>query len=747
MKRLRTYIKALHKMDMTYVVFGLMSVGIFVFYLFFINFSSDTIILFLSNKLFFGRWLVRGVFAWFNPSIYLGIPVAFDLALGNFHPFSLFFLLPYPVSFAVWMGAVSLVFLTGFYAFFKTYTKTHLFAFILTLILFFSGSGYMRSNNPTIFIVIAHFGWFCYFLTSLKRKGISLPFILTGVLMALAGHIQFVLYGYMLALLIGLVILRLPWRKVLLHFLIIGIGISWYLALSIPLFLRSTRITTDVSYLTTGRLLIPHLFIFLFPLFFGYLQNGSFWNVGPTTVPIVSLLFSFFLIAISTQTVFRKVWCDIVILGTFLISAFGVFNFPLFRDPSQVIVLFHIWGLLYIARYETSIISIVRALPLRIIGIVGSACSFLLFLFLYTSAFSSVFIRVYTILKHRPPNLFFDAATIHAIGQVIGLNFVIYIVLFLLLFAISFLHNKQGKKYVVYVLCIFVLFEGLFVNYFHSYFIRQSILTKKYPLPGPLQTNLYRVQTGADVIPYFGFHMYMSSVLFRPPFSKEPPLITPKEEKDRTYLQYLMSFYPSTWGMTYGLQAVQGYNTFVPQTLANYFKKPSDDYEQVYGAIIKRNNLFGNSEKGLAINGIETSRITLTDPRWEALGVRYFISDRPLTKYKLLEQKNGKYIYEDEWALPLYRLSDGDTLTTKRPVYTDPNGWKFMITPDEVGEELQISINPGGFVAKLNGKEIPVTKDTFVLHIPLHATGTLTVTYSPIRHLQETIRTQLQLFK
>ncbi|MEK7079029.1 MAG: hypothetical protein AAB929_03070, partial [Patescibacteria group bacterium] len=81
---------------------------LFFFYLFFINLSTDTIILFLAQKLFLGKWLVKGVIPLFNPHIFLGVPFLFDVGMGNLHPFNLFFALPYPYSFALWSAATSM---------------------------------------------------------------------------------------------------------------------------------------------------------------------------------------------------------------------------------------------------------------------------------------------------------------------------------------------------------------------------------------------------------------------------------------------------------------------------------------------------------------------------------------------------------------------------------------------------------------------------------------------------------------
>jgi len=73
------------------------------------------------------------------------------------------------------------------------------------------------------------------------------------------------------------------------------------------------------------------------------------------------------------------------------------------------------------------------------------------------------------------------------------------------------------------------------------------------------------------------------------------------------------------------------------------------------------------------------------------------------------------------------------------PYYNDPNQWKFHITQNKIGKEFQMVMNPGGFIATLNGKKIPIKKEKFLLRISLPVQGDLVVFYSPMRHLQETV--------
>lgn len=708
-----------------------------IFYYFQINFSTDLIILFLSEKIYLGKWLAKGILPFFNPHIFAGIPFLFDVGMGNLHPFNIFYIFPYPLSFSLWIFASFLLFLIGFYNYFRQFTKTYLFAFLCVIMLFFSGSGYWRINNPTIFLVIAHYGLFFYFLTDLIKKKYSWRFILVGILMTLSGHVQFVLYGYILSIFIALLIYRIPIKKLFFNYLILALGISWYFILSLPIVMNSTRLTSDKDYVGMGMLSKQMILEFIFPFFFGYVRNGSSWNVGSTFVILISSLFSFFLLVLLLIKRNKSAGVDWGVMLFFLFCAFGLVNFPFFRAPSQILPLFHIWGIVFIARNEEVILEFMqKKLNLRLLAAGGFIFSAASYIFFSTSLFSKLFIVVYSFLKKRPPNLFFDLSTIEAIGNLIGLNFIIYLVLFTLIFILG---NRYKNILLIQVIILFIFFEGFFVNYFHNYYISQDILQKKTPINGLLNTSLYRIQTGSDVIPYFGFHNYMGSILFRPPFSKEPSIISIEEEHGRIYLRNIMSYYPSTWSITYDISSVQGYNTFVTKDISDYFKKSSLDYESEYSYILKRNNLFGQSEKGLAINGIETSRITLNDPRWEKLGVRYFISDRPLKKYKLIEEKNGRYIYENTNTLPIYRIVDVKTIKSISPFYNDPNQWKFHITQNEVGKEFQMVMNPGGFVATLNGKEVDIRKEKFLLRITILEGGDLVVRYSPVRHLGESV--------
>lgn len=715
------------------IFFALISSTIFVFYLYYVNFSVDTILLFLSNKIYLGKWLAKGIFPLYNHQIFAGIPFAFDVGLGNFHPFNLFFLLPYPLSFASWMGLTTFLFLCGYFSFFLTISKNRKMSVLLTLMLLLSGSGFWRSNNPTIFLVIAHFGFFMSSVIKLEKKAFSWEFIVWGFFLTISGHIQFVFYGYILAFLTGLIFFKLSFKRIVFNFFMLFIATSWYYLLSAPIALTSTRISDSSVYLKMGYLQIAQVIQLILPLYLGYIHNGSHWNVGYTYVVLISVLF---LPVLGYLWVKRRVKIvESLVLVVLTGAALGLINFPFFRAPSQTLVLIHIWGLAIIARNKDGIVQFFKLLTIKKIALVGLLVSICIGIFFYSHLFSIFFLTVYKIVKHGKVNLFFDIETIQAVGRLIGINFVIYSGLFL----IALLPSK--KLSLINKLFLFILFEGLLVNYLHNYFIPQKYVTKTYGLPKIIDTTNYRVQTGADVVPYFGFHTYMANILLRPPFSKEPSIIDAKEEVERTKLSWYMSYFPSTWSMTYGVNSIQAYNTFVPKKISAYFKKSSNDYEQVYDYIIKRNSLYGQSEIGLNINGIETSRITLYDPRWSELGVKYFISNSPLKNYKLI-YKDSRYFYENPKTPPIYRIQGkNNNWVVAKPKSINPNEIIFSVGPNDIGKKLALIINSSGFVAKQNSYNLPVIVKNFSLEIPIKEAGQIQVYYSPIEHFIETMTT------
>ncbi len=715
-----------------YIVYVIISFFLFLFYLNFVNFSTDTIILFISQKIFLGKWLSQGVVPLFNPHIFAGVPYLFDPGMGNLHPFNLLFLLPYPYSFAAWSSVTTLLFLIGFHLFFRSFTKSELFAFILTLVLFFSGSGFWRTNNPAISLVIAHYGLFFYSFKLINKNRTNWLFFSIGLLMTLSGHIQFVFYGYIIAFLTGLLCYKKPFKNIVGQFVLLIVICSWFFILALPLVLESTRLTTHKNYSGMGPLHPFQIIQLILPLFFGYVSNGSKWNAGPTFVILISTLFLPALIFLAVKKKITRVMGAIFLV--FLAATYGIVNFPFFRGAAQSFIVIHILGLILIAQNEELLIKSLVQVKRKWIFLLGIGSS-LGYFFFTSGVFHMSFSALYRIIK-KAPSLFYDDATIKSIGSIIGLNFIPLSILSIVLFVIT-----VKKKWVLMALIGYVLFEGLFINYFHNYFIPQSVLIENLQSQQSVISEKYRIQTGADVLPYFGFHNYMSEVLFRPPFSKEPTSFTPEEQQTFKWLKTIFSYNPSTWGMVHGIYSVQGYNTFVPKTIAEFFKNSSADYRQEYAYIIERNPLYGESEIGLDINGIETSKITLHDERWKELAVRYFISDRPLKGYTLLFREESKFIYENKKTLSIFRLRKKNMLTDIEPVVQNPNEFQFDIKKDDIGSQLVVVINTGGFEASINGKKVEVQKkpNDFRLIIPLVKSGTLKVYYSPLKHLQEVL--------
>ncbi len=721
--------------DSNFIILGLISICVFVFYLFYVNLSIDTIILFLSNKIFLGKWLAQGVFPWFNPHIFLGTPFAFDIGLGNLHPFNLFFLLPYPYSFAVWMGATSFLFLVGFYRLFRQHTKTNQFALLLTLILFFSGTGIFRASNPTIYLVIAHFGLFAYSITKIGN-GINRYWIfavLLGSLMTLSGHFQFVLYGYIFILLYAALFSRKLLVRSALFIIVLGLFVAWFFIYSLPLISDSTRLIQSKEYSSVGNVHILQYLELILPYLFGFAQNGSKWGPGALYIIVAPLSF----IVLLVITLWKNKLKYFVVLGTLCLASMGLLNFPFLRNAGQVIVLLHAIGLLFIAESEQQLIKtfIRHKYSRKVLWVLGLVL-LCLAIILVSPLFTNFFIWSYTTIKSGKVNLFYDRETVTEMGKLAALSFAH------VSFFITGLWYVVKNKKIDYIYLIFIVVEGIALVYFHCLFIPTSVIKQALRTTYSFQ-SAYRTQSAADLIPYFGIESYTGDAYFRPPFSKEKPVFDTKESQSYTYLTRLFQFSPTGWSTAIGLNSVQGYGTFMIKDLADVFKLPSDDFQMEYNNIIDANPLFAEKKQDTSVNSISSGHLTLNDPRWEKLGVRYFISDRPLKKYKLVEKNNGRYIYENEWAPPIYRVVNGDVMTAKRPTYQNPNEWHFDIRVTEKGSVFEMVMNPGGFVATINGKPVKVQKSTFLLRVPLTREGKLILRYSPTEHLKETFRKTL----
>lgn len=709
----------------------LLSSLIGVFYFFNINLSSDTIMLFLTNRLYLGDWLSKGVFPLFNPYIFAGIPFAFDLGLGNFHPFNIFFLLPYPFSFSIWVAAVSVLFLSGFYLFFNRLTKNKAFSLLLTFIIFFSGNGLLRMSNPTIFIVVAHYGLFFWSLAYLKNgftKSLLIPLVI-GILLILSGHLQFIVYGLMLGFLIGILIYKITLKKLLIYYLLLLASTSWYFIFSLPLILSSTRIS-EASLIASHHLFISQLAQLVMPFVFGEIRSGARWNIGPSSVIITSLLLTFFTVFLVIK---RKIQTSLfVLMIVFLILSFGVLRIPFFRESEQMFIIVQLLALISLARNEKAIVEIISRLQTRKLPLI------ILFLFIASILFLSnyftlLFVNVYKLVKQTTLSGFFDPPTISAIGRLIGGSILIVTVFITALFV-----SLRIKRNKLLPLTAFVIAEGVIYMFFFNFFIPTSILPLKVSLPKQLDIKNYRFQSTEDVIPYSGFHTYVSSVQFRPPFSKESSILTKVEEKQFTKLQEILNAVPSSWSMVAGIKSIQGYNTFVPTKIGNLFQSSSADFGSVYKDIIERNAEFSKDVATTHVNAIDTSRITITDPRWKQLNVRYIISDREISDISLIYTNKRKF-YENNSVLPLYLITNGTDKKAMIPSYEDPNSIVFKVDSKDIGNTITINQNPDGFVGKFNDKQINLVKKDFSMSAVLSAPGSLKIYYSPIKHLQEVL--------
>lgn len=702
------------------IIFTSLCVGIFIFYLLYANLSVDTILLFLASKLYLGHWLQQGIFPLFNPYIFTGIPFAFDVGLGNLHPTNLLFLLPFPLSAASWVTLHSAIFLAGYFLLFKKLSKQTAVAFFLTIVLFFSGTGLYKMNNPTIFGVIAHIGLFVYSLSYVQKnnwKSFSFPLI-AGMLLTLSGHIQMVFIGYLVGFLIAVFLLRIHIKKILLYFFILFISTLWYFILAAPQIIESTRVGFRAAQeMSVAPLQFVQIFV---PYIFGHASNGSTWNAGPIPDIMISIIFLPFLLAVLWNK--KRLVPIIIIFGIFLSTA-GAISIPFLRTSTHSLAILHIYGLSLIAVYWNDVISFIQKFERFQKLLIPSMILITLFAVgNLLGVFSNSFTFLYTTVKGSIQSLFFDTETINAIGRLVGISALQYAALLA-----TIVLGIKYRKYFLRIISIYVLAEGIFAIFLTSVFIPTSVISTKLSNHQNLDVVNFRVQSASEVVPYHGLSTYVDSARFQPPFSKESPFFDQNERGSYTKLAQLFEDIPASWGQVYGMKTVQGYSTFVPKKIALYFDKPSSDFEETYAEIISRNSHFKNAYTGTHTNAIEASQITLHDPRWGELGVRYTIA------------QNSQWS-ENVSARPIFELihSDGSS-RVKNPIQENPNEITFQIKPKDIGRDLEIHMLPGGFVAELDGVSLSIKKKDMSFKIHLISAGILKVKYSPAEHVKETL--------
>jgi len=489
--------------------------------------------------------------------------------------------------------------------------------------------------------------------------------------------------------------------------------------------------TKSTDYKIIGDTHPFHFLTWLFPYLFGEVHFGSKWNVGIPYQISMSLFALFFAMYLMLKKQISLIFY--ALFAVILLGSLGMINFPFFRGAVQIFIVFHILLFILFSQKEDEILQFIKndlfeklcifMFVLSGIGIIATS----------TNIAYNLFDKAYLFLKHGQRSLFFDPATIHAI-----LKLVQHSLTPLFIFSLLIVFTKNNKlRFFLFVL--FIVLEGGAYNYLQTYAVPTKYIKTTINLPFGLDLKNYRIQTTADTIPYFGFFVYQENILFRQPFSKEKSIFAEQGGGAYSYYEKLQDYLPLGFPFDKNVKTIQTYSAFTPKIACEYFKKASSDWQTEYKYITDRNPLFGIKVYDVCTNSIETSRITFYDKRWENLAVRYFISDRPLQKYKLI-YKDHRYFYENDNAPPIYGIIDKEKVIIKSPYYEDPNQMKFKIGKSEIGKTLQIIINPDGFVVQYNKNKIIPKKEDFKLSIPLNEEGEIKVYYSPLEHLKQTLK-------
>ncbi|GIW62972.1 MAG: hypothetical protein KatS3mg090_0798 [Patescibacteria group bacterium] len=715
----------------------LISLVIAIFYFFYINLPTDSIILFLPNKLFLGLWLKKGIFPLYNPYIFTGIPFAFDIGLGNLHPFNLFFLSPYPLSISIWVFFTTLIFSYGFLKFFMNLTKSLKWSFLFFGIILFSGQGvFIRMNNPTMWAVISHWGMILYALKDIQKSNYLKP-VFWSVLMVLSGHFQMAVFGLFLILLIAQYIYNIPFKKILLFNLLLAIFLLPYILLAIPIIIESTRLTNSTEYTKLASLNPIQLTQIILPFIFGNIREGANWAVGQVEVITTSILVLPFLIILLFK---RKIETSLIfVLLICYILSFGLIQIPFLRNMQQM---YSVIFFILVAKIAQNLSVINKELSLiltqkkKIMLLMVILSSLTLFVYLFFDNLSIYLLKI----LNKYPHAFYDLATINSIKMLIVRSLIIWI---FLLLVVLFLNQNIWLG-----IFLFVLVEGLTYTYYHNLFIPQSIIEDSIlniSYLNKLDKNKnFRIQSILDVYPYTGIHSYMPGVLKRPPFSKEKDFFINELNNNYELLRHIFWGVPSNWNIIYSVSSVQGYATFVPKNLAEYFNNPSVDYKEKYSNLIAKNPFLGGEDKGFHTNYIETSKITFSDQRWSNLAVKYIISPFELKSYNnlILDKRiQNLFIYRIKETKAIYSIKIGNKTIYPEIIKKTPNK-TILKLPKKLrsGAVLEVLEQPGGKIIKTDGQQLTKNIQNYSYFVKLEpGFKTIEIYYSPILHLYEII--------
>lgn len=684
-------------------------------------FFADNYSLLFPGKLFISHWLKQGVFPFWNPYALSGTPFFADLGYSTMYPSTLLFMW-LPVGQAgviailthLWFSAM------GVYWLCRQLHVSSRWGLLSGTVWLFSQPVVVVVNNLAALQSLAWIPWMagCFYTAENNKKhAYFIPLTIAGSI--LGGHPQPTMVGLVISCAMYFVhshqsfIRRL--RTILLVGLFSGTLALFQLIPSLELAKSSTRITMPISESLDSSTHPLHLLDLIFPTIFSNPQQGMVWGINwnsPTKHGIFITYFGLVCFVYSviffrsqpktTKTlVIISLSCLLISLGKYLPGFTWIYShFPgasSFRNLSLILYGWSLTSSLIIGLVAENVSKIINRRYLICVWPIFICTIFIVGLF---GSFQSWFPVIWRSIPQLNISLF------HSIERdsIIVKNFLFFLLVSFLSFLLCVLMIKKTKSFPLIILIVLginmLLVARTTVFLAPTTVYQPSTESPAMWLHSNTDTFLWRTISTNDYVPYTGLSVYWQNMLIRPPFGESRYTIT--EQETYADLRNRQDTLSPGWQMVRQIPSIDGYVTFVPQRVADYWKE--------------------THSKG-SVNSIDA--VPFTDARLMDQGVRYIIVDKNifngkippnLSSFPILHQTDSWAILENSNALPIIRF-DTHPLGTITPLPGTINQINFQ-TENAMEGAVLVKVAPyPGWKCAMDGKPCVIKKDTLGMRL------------------------------
>ena len=211
-------------------------------------------------------------------------------------------------------------------------------------------------------------------------------------------------------------------------------------------------------------------------------------------------------------------------------------------------------------------------------------------------------------------------------------------------------------------------------------------------------------------MPYSGLNDFFGTLNLQTPFAQDSKRLSSSEISNKLTAE--MKLIPPNFSSVYNLATVNGYTSFVMKKYNRLFQA-NDKINSLYEQIVKFNPLISQRGSDLALSKIDLARIDLSDPIFNQLGVKYWVTDRDLglPETQLVYRDGDVSVYRNNQVLSRAVLLDDQDKIIEEPLLSQPNSNQLILEIKNRGKLVIHDTFYPGWQARVNGQ--PVTIDPY----------------------------------